>query len=341
MAQWRQPRTSLCPYAVSKCERGPDGTACRDEPAHGEPPGTPSCPICQRVKSAIFQGIVRDRALEIAVEALDPDMPAPLMGSHWNPWAAPPPVPARPHVLPDPSVRPKVKAYVRRVGGASQVFRQILNTGNPPPPPPPPHLGGGAAGVGVASIPISPAGASGGYAPTRTPIVDPASGGKAPARGAVRPPTPPLPPPVGAMLPHAGQGGQIPSHAPPVGAMLLHAGQGGQIPSHAPASGLQGPASGSHGIAFVSQSRSVWIPPPPAGPPPRAVPAVDSTITRRTFASVNTLQQVERFSQSLHSDTGSALLESINAVGRSEIASTVRLTVMKRWPLPTMHWRLT
>ena len=38
--------------------------------------------------------------------------------------------------------------------------------------------------------------------------------------------------------------------------------------------------------------------------------------------SGNTLQQVERFSQSLHSDTGSALLETINAVGRSEIAST-------------------
>lgn len=30
-----------------------------------------------------------------------------------------------------------------------------------------------------------------------------------------------------------------------------------------------------------------------------------------------------RFSQPLHSDTGSALLEKINAVGRSEIASTV------------------
>ena len=39
--------------------------------------------------------------------------------------------------------------------------------------------------------------------------------------------------------------------------------------------------------------------------------------------SGNTLQQVERFSKSLHSDTGSVLLETIKAVGRSEIASTV------------------
>ena len=219
MAQWRQPRTSLCLYAVSRCTRGSDSTACRDEPAHGEPLGTPSCSICQRIKFAIFQGVVHDRALEIAVEALDPDMPGLPMGEHWDLRAAPPPVAARPRVLHDPNVGPKVKPYVR-VGGASQMFRQPVDTRHLPPPPPPPQVDSGVAGVRVAPVPILPA-----------------RGGNAPARGAVRPPTPHLPPPVGAMPPHAGQGGQFPSHAP--------------------ANGLQGPASGSHGIAVVSQSQPV------------------------------------------------------------------------------------
>ena len=163
-----------------------DGTPCRDEPAHGEPLDTPSCSICQCVKSAIFQGIVHDRALEIAVGALDPDMPGLPMGEHWDPRAAPPPVAAR-RVLHDPNARPRVKAYVR-VGGTSQMFRQLVDTRHLPPPPPS-QVDSGVAGGRVASVPILPA-----------------RGGNAPARGAVRPPTLPLPPPVGAMPLHAGQG---------------------------------------------------------------------------------------------------------------------------------------
>ena len=192
MAQWRQARTSRCLYAVSKCTRGPDDTPCRDEPVHGEPPGIPSCSICERVRSALFQGIERDRAMEIAVEALKPDMPGLPMGGHWDPRVAPPPVAARPQVPHDPNVRPKVKAHMR-VGGGNQVFRQPADARQLPPPPPPSQVAGGVAGVGVASVPISPA-----------------RGGKAPARGAVRPLAPPLPPPLGAMPPHAGQGGAVP-----------------------------------------------------------------------------------------------------------------------------------
>ena len=39
--------------------------------------------------------------------------------------------------------------------------------------------------------------------------------------------------------------------------------------------------------------------------------------------SGDTLQQAKAFSRTLHGSTGSVLLETINAVGRSEIASTV------------------
>lgn len=98
---------------------------------------------------------------------------------------------------------------------------------------------------------------------------------------------------VGAMHPHAAQSDLLP--------FLFHRQWGqclcmrvrGQFPSHAPASGLQGPASGFHGIAFASQFQPGRIAPEPVGPPPRAVPVVGSIITRRTYVSGNTLQQVE------------------------------------------------
>ena len=182
-------------YAISRCTGGPNDTPCRDEVLPGELHDASPCPICQRVRSALFQGLEHNRALELAVEALHPDMPGLAMGEHWDPMVPPPSPIQRPPVQCDPVAKPKVKAYVR-VGGASQGFRTPADGARRPPPPPPPQVVGGAQGVRVASVPILPA-----------------RGGNASARVAVfKTPPPPPPPPVGATPPHAVQGGKVPSH---------------------------------------------------------------------------------------------------------------------------------
>ena len=296
-------------YAVSRCTRGPNDTPCRDVVLPGELHDASPCPICSRARSALFQGLEHNRVLELAVEALHPACPGLAIGEHWDP-TVPTPLPIqRPPVQRDPVAKPKVKAYVR-VRGANRGFRAPADAARqppPPPPPPPPNVIGGAQGVRVASVPILPA-----------------RGGNAPARVSVVKTPPPPPPLVGATPPHAVQGGKVPSHVPPVGAKPPHAGQWGHVPSHASAGGLQGPASGSRGLAYVSQPPPGWAPPAPAGPPPlrQAPEVVDLTVTRRTFVSGDTFQQAKAFSRTLHGSTGSVLLGTINAVGRSEIAST-------------------
>ena len=284
-------------YALSRCTRGPGDTACRGDPAQGAPLDSSSCSICQRVRSAIFHGFQHDRGLELATEALGPEMPELPVGEHWNPRAAPPP-PAPPPQA--PRVIPKVRAYVR-VGGANQMFRPPADARQPhPPPPPPPQAIGRAVEVGVAPVPISPA--RGGNAPACGAAVFAREGHALARDAAARPPPPPRPPPVGSMPPPAGRVGQVPSY-----------------PS---ASGPQGPASASRGNAIASHPG--WVPLVPAGSPPsKAVSIVDLTVARRTLASGDALQQAKEFSKSLRGETGSVLLETNATVGRLEIASTV------------------
>ena len=200
MAHWRRAppvphamRSDVRLYAVSRCTRAPGETPCHDVVLPGEFRYHSPCPICSRVKSALFQGLEHNRALELAVEALHPDTPLLAMGEHWNP-TIPPPLPIQqPLVLRDSVARPKVKAYMR-AGGVNQGLRAPADAARQlPPPPHPPKVAGGAQGVRVASVPILPA-----------------RGSNVPARVAVvKTPPPPPPPPVGATPPHAVPGGRF------------------------------------------------------------------------------------------------------------------------------------
>ena len=333
MAQWWQappvPHAMMSHvrlYAISRCTRGQNDTPCRDVVLPGELHDASPCPICSRVRPALFQGLEHNRALELAVEALHPDMPGLAMGEHWDP-TVPPLLPIQhPPVQRDPVAKPKVKAYVR-VGGANQGFRAPADAARQPPPPPLPNVIGGAQGVRVASVPIL------------------SRRGNVPARVAVvQTPPPPPPPPVGATPPHAVQGGKVPSHVPPVGAKPPHAGQWGHVPSHAFAGGLQGPPSGSRGLACVSQPPPGWAPPVPAGPPPprQAPDVVDLTVTRRTFVSGDTLQHAKALRHSRGFCTAvpgpSFLKQSTQWADRRPHP---RLTVMRRSPLSMKLWRPT
>ena len=92
-----------------------------------------------------------NRALELAVEVLHPDMPLLPMGEHWNP-TIPQPLPVQhPPVQREPVARPKVKAYLGV--GVNQGFRAPADAARQPPPPPrPPKVAGGAQGVAIVSI---------------------------------------------------------------------------------------------------------------------------------------------------------------------------------------------
>ena len=318
MAHWQQAppvpqamRSDVRVYMVLRCTRGPDETPCRDVVYPGEYQYDTPCPICTRVNSALFQRLEHNLALERAVEALHPDMPLLQIGEHWNPAIPQPQLIQQAQVPRDPVARPKVKAYMMRPG-VNQALRAPADAVRQPPPPPPPpqqpKVPGGVQVVGIASVPISPA--RGSYGPARVAVV--------------RTPPPPPPPPVGATPPHAVPGGKVPSLVPLVGAMPPHAGQS-KVSSYIPASGLQGPASGSHGVARLIQPQPVWVPPEPAGPPPprQASEVVDLTVTRRGIVSGETYQQAKALSATLHIGTGSVLLEAVHAVGQSEIASTV------------------
>ena len=139
MAHWQQAppvpqtmRSDVRLYAVSKCTRGPGGTPCRDVVDPDNYQYETSCPICTRVKSALFQRLDHTLALEHAVEALHPDMPLLPIGEHWDPVITPP----QPIQL--PVARPKVKAYMMRPG-VNQAIRTLADAARQPPPPPPPQ----------------------------------------------------------------------------------------------------------------------------------------------------------------------------------------------------------
>ena len=107
---------------------------------------------------------------------------------------------------------------------------------------------------------------------------------------------------------------------------------------HLPVGATYALASGSSAGVFVPPPPAgrlpPRVPPPQAGPPPRSNPlasvpnvsgvvlASDSGATRRAYASV-TVRTVDQFSRSLVTDVGSALVRTVDTVGRSEIASTV------------------
>ena len=328
MAQWQRAppvpqtmRTEDRLYAVSRCTRGPGGTPCRDMVNIGDPRRDAvdpdnyqyesSCPICTRVKSALFQRLEHTRALEQAVEALQPDLPLLPIGEHWNPAIA------QPQPLQQPIARQKVKAFIMR-SGVNQAFRTSADAAwqLPPTPPHQRHVGtGGAQAVGFLPNPPPPPPPPVGASPPHA-----VSGGNA---------LPPPPPPVGAMPLHAVPGGKVsgwlfPSPKTPVRAMPSHAFQGGKAPSpvplvgatpphagqsNAPASGSQGPASGSREAAISTQPQPVWIPPEPAGPPPKqASNVIDLTESRRTTVSAGAYQMAKAFSGTLHVDTGSVIL---------------------------------
>ena len=216
MAQWQQAppvpqtmRTEDRLYTVSRCTRGPGGTACRNivdvNPRHDavDPnsyQNESSCPICTRVRSALLQRLEHTRDLELAVGALQPDMPLILVGECWNPAIA------RPKPFQQPIARQKVKAYVARSGAARQF--------PPPPPRRPPVAIGGAQAVGIASGSVPPA--RGVYTPANAAVL----------RNSLPPPPAP---PVRATPPHAVSRGKVPPPPPPpVGAMPLHAVPGGK-----------------------------------------------------------------------------------------------------------------
>ena len=97
---------------------------------------------------------------------------------------------------------------------------------------------------------------------------------------------------------------------PLVGATPPHAGQ-----PNTPASGSHGPASGS---------QSAWVPPEPAGPPPKQVSVViDLTEPRRTTVSAGAYQMAKAFSGTLHASTGSVTIGTIHTVAQTEIASNI------------------
>ena len=360
MAHWRQaqpvPQTmgsDVRLHMVSTCTRGPGGTPCRDVVNPGDSRRdvvnpddyqyeTP-CPICTRVKSALFQHLDHNFALERAVEALHPDMPLLPIGEHWNP-AIPPLQPVQQaQVQQEPVARPKVKAYMMRPG-VNQAIRAPADAARQPPPPPPPQqlkVSGEVQVVGIASVPISPA--RGSYGPARVAVVE-------------TPPPPPPPPPVGATPPHAVPGWLLPPPPAPVGATPLHAVQGGKVPflvplvgatpphagqSYIPASGSHGLASGSHGAVRLIQPQPVCLPPEPAGPPPprQASEVIGLTVRRRGTVSVDTYQQAkhsrERFMSVLGPSSFKPFMQWANR------RSPPRLMVMRQFPLLTKLCKIT
>ena len=95
-----------------------------------------------RVRYALDQRLLRDRALELAVYALDPTLPDFLEDTHWTP-RLPTHVPPLPPAPPPVPVA-KVKAYMRTEQG--QARQVALGTTGPPMRasragalPPPPH----------------------------------------------------------------------------------------------------------------------------------------------------------------------------------------------------------
>ena len=226
MAQWQQAppvpqtmRTEDRLYTVSRCTRGPGGTACSNivdvSPRHDAVDPNRyqyelSCPICTRVRSALFQHLEHTRDLDLAVGALQPDMPLLPVGECWNPAIA------RPQPFQQPIVRQKVKAYVARPG-AAQAFRAFADADRQlphPPPRRPPVAIGGAQAVEIASGSVPPA--RGVYTPANAAFL----------RDSLPPPSAP---PVRATPPHAASGGKAPPPPPPpVGAMPLHAVPGGK-----------------------------------------------------------------------------------------------------------------
>ena len=231
-------------------------------------------------------------------------MPEIPIGAHWNPGLpafAPQQIPcAAPDPRPPQRVPQKVRAYVRDQAGQTRLLVVAAKPPAPPlrdlrsaplPPLPAPPRASGALGGRFAPSPISQ------Y---------PASGGNAPARGAdIIPPPPP----------------------PASGCNAFACGLGGPLPSRLPAGGCHAPASGSNA--------GVFVPPLPVGPPPRrsppvsvlnvsgVAPASDPVGTRRAFTSVDTLGTIGRFSRSLDTDVGNALVRTVDTVARSEIASTI------------------
>ena len=321
-------------YALSRCTRGPGGTPCRDlvdiaNPRHDavDPDNylyESACPICTRIKSALFRRLDHTRALELAVGALQPDLPLPQIGEHWDPPLA------QLQPLQQPAATQKVKAFVMRPG-VNQVFRtpagaawqlphtpphqRPVGTGgaqaflNPPPPPPPPVGASPQHAVSGGNAPLPPPPPVGAKPPHAV------SGGK--VSGWLFPP--PMTP-VRAMPSHASQGGKAPSPVPLVGATPPHAGQ-----SNTPASGSQGPASGSRGAAASTQPQPVWIPPEPAGPLPRQASNVIDLTTepRHITVSASAYQMAKAFSGTVHADTGSVILDAVQLVAQSEIASNI------------------
>ena len=322
-------------YAVSRCTRGPGGTPCRDLVDIANPrqdavdPNNyryeTACPICTHIKSAVFRRLDHTQALENAVRALHPDLPLLPMGEHWNPLIL------QPRPLQQPTPTQKVKAYVMRSGATpkqNQVFRasggiarqlpntpphqQQVGTGGaqvfPNPPPPVRAMPSHAVPGGNALLlpPPPPVGAKPPHA---------VSGGKVPGWL-----LPSMMTPVRAMPSHASQGGKAPSPVPLVGAMPLHAAQ-----SNTPASGSQGPASGSRGAAASAQPQPFWTPPEPAGPPPRRAPDVIDLTTepRRITVIASAYQMAKAFSGTVHADTGSVILDAVQSVAQSEIASNL------------------
>ena len=262
-------------YAVSRCTRGPGGTPCRDLVDIANPRQDAvdpdnyrhesACPICTRIKSALFRRLEHTRALEKAVGALQAELPLLPMGEHWNPLIL------QPRPLQQPTPTQKVKAYVMRSGSTAkqnQVFkasggiaRQLLNT--------PPHQQVGTGGAQVFPNPRPP--------PLPPPVR--AMPSHAVPGGNALHPLPP--PPVGAKPPHAVSGGKtsgwlFPSVATPVRATPSHASQGGKAPSSVPLVGATPP----HAVQSYMQRLSRL----PLACSPPASPASGSQGPRKRFS---------------------------------------------------------
>ena len=282
MAQ-RQPPAYRDLYQASRCTRGSHGEPCANTPYDVSTGGRRNCPVCMRVRSALEQRLLHDRALEVAVYGFGPtlsDLPAdtrwtPRMPSQVPPLPPPPP----------PMHAARVKAYLRTeqgqvrqgVSAPTGVPNQMSHAGSLPPPPLPPGVAGARTTVVVSPVPISPA--SGGYAPARrvitTPPPPPASGSYAPARGS-----------------------------------------GGSVPSHASASGSFAPASGP-------KIHGVQPPLPFGPPPAKVRSVTNVVVNRRSFASASTRTAVDQFSRILTPEMGSAPVMTLDTASRSEIASNV------------------
>ena len=142
---------------ASRCTRGLHGEPCGGLPFDVEVAGRRNCPICTR--------LLHDRALELAVYALDPTLPDLPAGTLWTPMLPAHALPQAP--APPPAPVPKVRAYLRIEQGQVRQGTS-LPTGVPiyagrvaslPPPPPPPGAGGVMGLRGVrSSVPIPPVG---------------------------------------------------------------------------------------------------------------------------------------------------------------------------------------